>query len=223
MANYSVPDSLLIPYLPKGLELDKFAGQSFVSLVAFEFLNTRVKGFSIPFHQNFIEVNLRFYVKRIINGETRRGVVFISEIVPKFMIAFVANKLYGERYSVSSMSYSIKRYKDNIDLQYNWNSNHIINEIKLKAEAKRLNIPVDSKEEFIAEHYWGYSKGFHSNTMEYQVAHPRWEMAKVLDFKIECNFEINYGKEFAFLNKAKPDSVFYFFGDVVTVFDGESF
>lgn len=223
MANYSVSDSLLIPYLPKGIELDKFAGQSFVSLVAFEFLKTKVKGFSIPFHQNFIEVNLRFYVKRMINGETRRGVVFISEIVPKFMIAFVANKLYGERYSVSSMSHSIKRYEDNIDLQYNWNSNQIINEIKLKAEAKRLNIPVDSKEEFIAEHYWGYSKRFRENTMEYQVAHPRWDMAKVLDFKIECDFEINYGREFAFLNKTAPDSVFYFFGDVVEVFDGESF
>ena len=223
MANYSVPDSLLIPYLPKGLELDKFAGHSFVSLVAFEFLNTKVKGFSIPFHQNFIEVNLRFYVKRIINDETRRGVVFISEIVPKFMIALVANKLYGERYSVSSMSHSIKINESNIDLQYNWYSNQIINGIKLKTEARCLEIPEGSKEEFIAEHYWGYSKGLKVDTMEYKVEHPRWNMGKVLDFKINCNFETNYGKEFSFLNNTTPDSVFYFFGDVVSVFDGESF
>ena len=45
---------------------------AYVSLVGFRFLNTRVLGVSIPFHRDFDEVNLRFYVRRNIGSEVRR-------------------------------------------------------------------------------------------------------------------------------------------------------
>jgi uncharacterized protein YqjF (DUF2071 family) len=90
MLNYEVEASLLLPFVPAGTELDRWHGKAFVSLVGFRFLKTRILGFTIPFHANFDEVNLRFYVRRQQGDEIRRGVVFIREIVPRRAIAFVA-------------------------------------------------------------------------------------------------------------------------------------
>src|SRR3982751_5648635 len=104
MANYEVDPALLAPNLPAGTTLDLHEGRCFVSLVGFMFLDTRVMGFSVPFHVNFEEVNLRFYVKRTTSDEVRRGVVFIKEIVPRSVIATVARVAYGEPYECWSMS-----------------------------------------------------------------------------------------------------------------------
>jgi uncharacterized protein YqjF (DUF2071 family) len=64
MANYEVDRSLLQGLVPKGTELDLWSGRCFVSVVGFQFLDTRVLGFSVPFHRDFEEVNLRFYGRR---------------------------------------------------------------------------------------------------------------------------------------------------------------
>src|SRR4029079_1533831 len=104
MANYEVDPALLGPRLPAGTTLDLHEGRCFVSLVGFMFLDTRVLGFPVPFHVNFEEVNLRFYLKRELETEIRRGVVFIKEIVPRFAIATVARVMYGEPYECWSMS-----------------------------------------------------------------------------------------------------------------------
>ena len=81
MANYTVPEELLLPYLPAKTVLDTWNGQYYVSLVGFMFVNTRMLGVKVPFHVDFEEVNLRFYVKYNDNGTWKRGVVFIKEIV----------------------------------------------------------------------------------------------------------------------------------------------
>lgn len=62
--NYEINPDLLLQYLPEGTELDFYRGKCYVSLVGFMFLNTRLLGLPIPFHRNFEEVNLRFYVKK---------------------------------------------------------------------------------------------------------------------------------------------------------------
>ena len=98
MANYQLDPKLLDSYLPPGTVHDLRDGVCYISLVGFLFRKVRVKGFAIPFHTRFPEINLRFYVKQEINGVIRRGVVFISEIVPKPAISFVANQLYQEKY-----------------------------------------------------------------------------------------------------------------------------
>ena len=51
-------------YLPNGVELDFWDGKCLISVVGFMFLNTQLLGISVPFHRNFEEVNLRFYVKK---------------------------------------------------------------------------------------------------------------------------------------------------------------
>ena len=77
MANYEVSPKLLESRVPLGTTLDFHDRKCFVSLVAFMFLETRVLKIPVPFHVNFEEVNLRFYVLREMPEETKRGVVFI--------------------------------------------------------------------------------------------------------------------------------------------------
>src|SRR5262245_20887686 len=98
MINYEVDPEILHPYIPGGTELDQWQGRTFVSVVGFLFLRTRVLGLTIPFHHNFEEVNLRFYVRRRAIEGWRRGVVFIREIVPRWAIAAVAREFYNENY-----------------------------------------------------------------------------------------------------------------------------
>jgi len=90
MLNYAVDPALIEHLVPAGVELDSFEGKTYVSLVGFMFLRTRVFGCRVPLHQDFEEVNLRFYVRRQVSGSVRRGVVFVREIVPKRAIAAVA-------------------------------------------------------------------------------------------------------------------------------------
>ena len=96
LANYAVDQKILQEYIPSGTELDSLEGETYVSLVGFLFAGTRIMGVSIPFHGLFEEVNLRFYVRRKVEGEWRRGVVFIKELVPKWAVTKVARWVYHE-------------------------------------------------------------------------------------------------------------------------------
>ncbi len=107
-ANYLINPFALKKYVPAGTELDFWKDQCYVSIVGFQFLQTRVMGFKIPFHVNFDEVNLRFYVRRKKNDQWKRGVVFAKEIVPKAAIAIAANMIYGENYIFLPMRHIVE-------------------------------------------------------------------------------------------------------------------
>ena len=87
MLNYVVDPRLIGPLVPPGTEIDYEDGQTFLSIVGFLFLDTRLLGLPIPLHRNFEEVNLRFYVRKKSADTWRRGVVFIRELVPRRAIA----------------------------------------------------------------------------------------------------------------------------------------
>lgn len=222
MANYEVEPSVLQPYLPKHTELDLFEGKCYVSLVAFMFNNTKVLGIKIPFHVDFEEVNLRFYVKRIVNGECRRGVVFIKEIVSKPAISFVANALYNENYE--TMQTAHYHSSENTDTRYTylWGKNKSnLNSISFLTNGNKSPLQKGSKEEFITEHYWGYA-GNENETTEYEVQHPAWNILEYKDHSIDCDFSEVYGTEWAFLNNQKPSSVFMAEGSDIVVCKGKT-
>ena len=98
MINYDVDPKILTPYLPYGTKIDTWNGRCYMSLVGFMFLNTKLKGIVLPFHQKFEEINLRFYIKYYDEIDIIRGTVFIKEIVPKSLVTLVANQLYKEHY-----------------------------------------------------------------------------------------------------------------------------
>ena len=82
-------------------------------------------------------------------------------------------------------------------------------------------ISIGSEEEFITEHYWGYTRLNELTTLEYGVEHPRWEVYKTKDYTIQIDFEKNYGKAFSFLHNQNPDSVFLAEGSFIKVKGGK--
>jgi uncharacterized protein YqjF (DUF2071 family) len=216
MANYEVAPELLESSVPKGAELDFHDGKCFVSLVAFMFLDTRVLGVPVPFHINFEEVNLRFYVKRETENETRRGVVFVKEIVPRLAIATVARVFYGEPYEAWKMSH---QKKEN-ELIYVWWKRDDAHHVKVEI-GENTGVPLENSHgEFIIEHYWGYTKRGANRTDEYKVEHPKWELFDVKNHEIKCDFGTLYGERFACLSNAKPYSIFMAKGSEVAVYKG---
>jgi len=220
LANYEVDPAILNKYLPPGTELDTFNGIHYVSLVGFLFKDTRVKGVIVPFHRTFEEINLRFYVRTMHEGQWRRGVVFIKEIVPKKIIALVANKVFGENYEACDMRH-IWSYPDpeKLNVEYMWRYEDRLNWITAVAEGMAHYPNKGSEEEFICEHYFGYTKDKKGHTTEYGVEHPQWRMHKVAHYSIRCQFDTVYGPDFAFLNNAKPKSVFLADGSEIKVLD----
>lgn len=217
--NYVVPQELLKPYVPFGTELDIWEDKCYVSVVGFMFLDTRVLDLKIPFHINFEEVNLRFYVKRYENGEWKRGVVFIKEIVPKSAITFVANTLYKENYETCKMSHDWKGDQDKIEVSYSFEKGGQ-NSLKVIAENSPQELEEGSEAEFITEHYWGYAKMTESKSNEYEVTHPKWFTYPVISHEVSIDFEKVYGKDFKMLNNQDPFSVFLAEGSDITVEKG---
>ena len=217
MANYIVDPAVLTPYLPHKTEIDLFNGNAYVSLVGFMFMNTRVLGFKIPFHVNFEEVNLRFYVRYNENGTWKRGTVFIKEIVPKPAISIIANTVYHEKYTTKRMKHLTTETENELSLSYQWKHKNKWNRIDASVEKPAHAMLLGSEEEFIAEHYWGYSRFNATTTFEYNVQHPPWKIFPLKNYLIDCDFKSLYGDQFSNLINAKPNSVFVAEGSDIAV------
>jgi len=217
IANYTCDPAILQPYLPAKTVLDTYKGEHLVSLVAFQFLNTAVMGIKFPFHTNFVEINLRLYVKHQDNGEWKRGVVFVKEIVPRSMITFVANTLFNENYITMPTAGQISKTADVITANYTWGK---ASKFAATAQLQTQAIAADTIEEFITEHYWGYAAIDAAQTHQYGVEHPRWNVHPLINYSIQTNFETLYGSNFAFINEAQPHSVLFAAGSPVLVRKG---
>ncbi len=235
MANYAVDPALLAPLVPEHTELDIFNGECLVSLVAFQFLDTRVKGFRIPWHVNFPEINLRFYLKRTVgaptasmpaqtsehpvpsvNGELRRGVSFITEIVPRHAITLVANTLFNEHYKTRRMSQRVVVSDDKLKAEYTFVEKGQLQKLACSTDIHPKAIKPGSLEDFITEHYYGYTKG--KTTLEYRVEHPSWRTFAVREYKIDIDFKAVYGEPWGFLKGRVPHSVLLAEGSEVNVY-----
>src|SRR5215469_2322602 len=217
MLNYAVDPAVLQSYVPSGTELDQFEGVTYLSLIGFEFNKTRVKGHAVPFHQSFEEVNLRFYVRR----GSRRGVVFIRELVPKYAVTALARLAYGERYSCVPMSHRVDlgAHTGTLSVEFSWGSGAGSCSIEAHATGPGYLPEKGSLGEFITEHYWGYTaRG--ERTLEYQVEHPQWHIRQAKAARFSGDAQRYYGQEFTQARAQSPDSAFIAEGSAVTVFKG---
>lgn len=220
MLNYEVDPALLLPYVPSGTEIDFWSGKTFISLVGFRFLNTRVFNVRFPFHCNFTEVNLRFYVRRNEASEIKRGVVFIREIVPRRAIAAVARAFYGERYLALPMSHHTNLASRKIVAEYGWKAGADWSRIKVNAKGTPALPENNSLEQFITEHYWGYARAKKGACTEYRVGHPQWRVWHAANAIFEGDTEELYGKDFAAVLRHPPSSAFLAEGSEVAVYRG---
>ena len=225
MLNYRVDPARLESLVPRGTTLDSHDGATYVSLVGFLFADTRVLGVKIPFHVTFPEINLRFYVRRAVLGEVRRGVVFIKEIVPRTAITAVANLAYNERYETRRMGHYLapRAPKDPLYVSYSWAPRlggwgHIT---IATTEAIPQPVVPGSAEEFITEHYWGYTRQRDGGTVEYRVEHPSWRVWQSEKATVTGDVEELYGHDFAKTLGRPPDSAFLAEGSVVSVYRPE--
>ena len=213
MLNYEIDPAALAPHVPSGTELDAWNGRTMVSVVGFRFLQTRVRGLAIPFHRNFEEVNLRFYVRREVNGQWRRGVVFIKEIVPRWAIAFVARTLYGENYVSLPMRHRVESGR----VGYEWRQRDAWEGVSAHFSGEPTVPADDSEEAFITEHYWGYARQRDGSTAEYEVEHPRWSVWRAEQTSLRANVATLYGPEFAESLSVPPSTAFVADGSAVVV------
>ena len=220
LLNYAVAPELLRPLVPKGTELDGWRGQYLVSLVGFRFIKTKVMGISLPFHRNFDEVNLRFYVRRCVGNEWRRGVVFIREVVPRRAIALAARILYNEKYVALPMRNQILRGDNGVDVKYEWTSRAGRNSLSVAARGAPELPKENSEAHFITEHFWGYSAQRDGGCVEYRVEHPSWEVWSARSANCEGDAGELYGADFAAILKGEPASAFLAVGSPVTVYRG---
>lgn len=211
---YRVSPHLLTPYLPKGVTLDVIEGSAFVSLVAFQFLNTRVKGLKIPFHVNFPEINLRYYVR--FKGE--RAVCFINEFVPKFCIALVANRIYNEPYEAYPMHTHVEKDEEDIKVYHRIEKKGKTSEIWLAAKNRPFTPPINSVEHYFKEHDLGLGKTKKGETLSYEVKHPVWEVYPVDNHYLNFDFGHFYGEQWAFLKDEIPHNVMLAEGSEIEVY-----
>jgi len=213
MVNYAVDPAALRPYVPAGTELDVFRGRTYVSLVGFLFLNTKLWGLPVPFHRNFEEVNLRFYVRRKAEGEWRRGVVFIREIVPRRAIAWTARAFYGERYAAAPMRHTIEGDR----FCYGWRMAGRWNRLAVTRTGAPRPAAEGSEEQFITEHYWGYAARRGGGSLEYRVEHATWNLWAAAEAEASVAAAGIYGPAFAEALSGKPASAFLAEGSRVKV------
>lgn len=219
MANYAVDPAQLATLVPQGTQLDLFQGQALVSLVAFQFLDTRVWGVRIPWHVNFPEINLRFYLRRTVNGELRRGVAFVREIVPRRAIVAVANLLFNENYVARKMAHRVMSSGEQIKAEYKFWERGVEQVIRCVTGVTPQPLKPGSLEEFITEHYYGYTQG--RKTREYRVEHPPWRTFPVHDYTITVDFGRVYGPPWAKLTGMQPHSVLFAEGSEVSVYSAK--
>lgn len=216
MLNFAIDPAILAPLVPPGTEIDFEDGETFVSVVGFLFLDTRLLGFPIPLHRDFEEVNLRFYVRKKSADTWRRGVVFIRELVPKRAIAIVARTFYGEPYLAMPMKHDIEHVDLKVSVEYSWRRGSKWESLKLRASGEPQTIPAGSHAEFITEHYWGYTK-IRAGCSEYRVEHPRWKVWNAEQFELRADVAALYGEQFVKPLSQPPRSAFIADGSPIEV------
>lgn len=215
LLTYEAPEELLRRFIHPALELDRWNGRTHVSLVAFDFEDTRLFGYGIPGFANFPEVNLRTYVR----FAGQRGVVFIRELVPSRVIAAVARIWYNEPYRRVALDSQVERSNGLIRTERRWSTAEgQLHRIRTMAEPP-IELPKQSSvEHHFKEHEWGFGRSRDGRLLRYRVEHPVWPIHTLADISIGVRFAVAYGAEWAFLDEIQPMSTVFTVGSEVAVY-----
>jgi len=209
MLNYRVSPDLLGPLLPSGTTLDLWDGIAYVSVVGFLFQRIRVLGIPLITHRSFEEVNLRFYVARDVAGETRHGVTFIRELVPRRLISAAAKLTYNEPYRRATMFHGLDVGDSAATRRaaYEWRIGPRFSTLRVETEGPGQPLVAGSFEDFLTHREWGYTGQRDGSTVEYRVDHPRWTIWNAVD--AQCAGPAlgdTFGDQFADVLRGGPQS-----------------
>lgn len=219
MLNYRVSPELLAPLVPDGTALDSWQGHTYLSVVGFLFDGTRVFGVSVPFHRKFEEVNLQFYVKRNVDGDLRRGVTFIRELVPRRAVSLLGRVAYGESYRALPMTHAFgvtgPAWRP-LSIEYAWQTGGAWSRLRVAPIGNAHHAVSGSEEEFVSDHRWGYTRAS-LGTFEYEVRHDPWPLWKAHVASLEGDLAAVYGERFAAVLSGEPHSAYLAEGSPVSV------
>lgn len=217
-ANYIINPAILDKYLPKGTVLESYEGKHYVSLVAFKYCKTRLFNIHVPFHSNFEEINLRFYVKREITpGKWRSEAAFTKLFFPKTALTFVAKYIYKENYETRNMRHKWSENDEHLLTSYGLKKKRW-HDFELQTEKTSEIVQADSSESFFSKQYWGTSQIDQKSCTIYEIEHPEWKTYQVKNWKINFDFQQVFGDDFKHLSDCIPESVHLFDGSEVTVY-----
>jgi uncharacterized protein YqjF (DUF2071 family) len=209
---YATDKETLAPYLPRGAQIDELDGSPRVSLVAFGFRRTRVRGIAIPGHISFPEINLRFYVR--LGGE--RAVVFIREYVPRPAISIVAKLAYNEPYRTTRMEQVVTEARDALHVRHRFGPRGSSLVEAIASLEGRL--PGEhSPEYWLTHHQLGVGRTRAGRARSYRVEHDLWALHEILTLNVDVDFARLYGPQWAHLATAEPSHVTLATGSKVRV------
>ncbi len=224
VASYAVPDDALALYLRPGLEPDRWQGSANCSLVAFDFRRMRVLGVLAPGWlglQAFPEFNLRVYVRETTEGESRRGVLFVRELVPNLLVAGAARAIYNEPYSTARMTSRCTQVGEVRRVRHDFCVGGEAQHIAVTALGSPALSPPESFAHWVKEQAWGFGRLRGGASTRYRVQHPAWRTYPVEQCDLSINWEQLYGPRWRFLQGRTPDSVVLAEGSAVAVFPNE--
>jgi hypothetical protein len=189
--------------------------------VALRFLHTRLAGIPVPLHQDFEQVNFRFYVRRQAGSEIRRGAVFIKEIVPSLSMTLAARVLFNESYVTAPMRHEVTAGELGW-ASYEWQLAGRWNRVAARRNGPARPVSPDSPEAFITDRLWGYTRQRDGSTAEFKVDHPSWEVWPATDSTLDCDISGSFGSQFTPILARPPVSAFIAVGSEVGLHPGQS-
>ncbi|MFT5299754.1 MAG: hypothetical protein ACI87E_001233 [Mariniblastus sp.] len=215
--NFQVPPKLLADMIPKGLELDYYEKETFVSLVCMTMRKVGVLG--IPLTRGFVELSLRFYVRHPADPVNRKGTCFIKNYVSSPTAAWILGSRYDCEYHKMKMKSNNSGFKVGgvPEVEYQWKVDDHWNKLRVKARSEIRNTGPDTKVGFILDHPTHFQSKI-NKTLEYQVERPKWTVWDAAQANFTCDVNRLFGKAFVQPLGKRPASVFVTQGSDVTIY-----
>ena len=214
LLTYEVEEAVVRPYLPEGVEPDVVAGQALVSLIAFDFVDTRIRGRRIPGFVDFPEVNFRTYVRQ---GD-RQGVVAIRELVPSPLAAAVGRLRFNEPFRSTPMESRTASMGDELVVEHRWRWKDRRYFVRMTADQASAPSTQEGPAHHLLGRRWAFGTSRHGEPIVLRVEHPHWALRPVRTVDFEVDFAALYGPEWAVLNERRPSSTLLAVGSPVSIF-----